>query len=207
MTLAVNTLGAVIEHPASANQGPAEGALDRRGFLRVTTGGAAAIALASLLPAGCTADYPQAEHDGLELKSLTAKEYAVARAAAEALLVGVPVAAVVVAKRMDQELAWAGDPIRTDMKTVLGLIEHATPLGGRVRRFTSLDPQQRLAYLEGWRNSRFNLRRAAFQALKGFVYYMAYIDPATRPLTGFAGPWPERIRGIPIKPVDFGPIA
>lgn len=180
--------------------------VDRRGFLRITTGGAAAITLASLLPVGCARDYPQAERDGHELKSLTDKEYAVARAAAEALLVGVPVSAVTVAKRIDQELAWAGDPMRTDMKTVLSLLEHATPLGGRARRFTALPVEARLKYLETWKHSRLNLRRAAFQALKGFVVYTAYIDPATRVITGFQGPWPERV-SIPAYPVDFGGVS
>ena len=179
--------------------------MNRRGFLRITTGGAAAIAVASLLPAGCAADYPQAEEDGQDLKSLSAKEYAVARAAAEALLVGVPVTAATIAKRIDQELAWAGEPMRTDMKSVLSLMEHATPLGFRVRRFTALSPADRLAYLDTWRNSRFQLRRAAYQGLKGFVYYFAYIDPATRSMTGFAGPWQERVK-IPAYPVDFGEI-
>ncbi|MGQ0814549.1 MAG: hypothetical protein ACT4O1_08790 [Gemmatimonadota bacterium] len=179
--------------------------IDRRGFLRVSVGGATAIAIVSILPAGCAADYPQADADGAQLKSLSDKEYAVARAAAEALLVGVPVSAATIATRIDQELAWAGEPIRTDMKTVLSLMEHATPLGGRLRRFSALTPAQRLAYLEGWRHSRFQLRRAAYQALKGFVYYMAYIDPATRSITGFAGPWPERFK-IPAYPVDFGEI-
>jgi len=179
--------------------------MDRRGFLRITTGGAAAITVASLLPAGCAADYPQAEEDGQDLKSLSPKEYAVARAAAEALLVGVPVTAATIAKRIDQELAWAGEPMRTDMKSVLSLMEHATPLGFRVRRFTALSPADRLAYLDTWRNSRFQLRRAAYQGLKGFVYYFAYIDPATRSMTGFAGPWQERVT-IPAYPVDFGEI-
>ena len=179
--------------------------LDRRGFLRLGLGGTAAIAVASLVPAGCASDYPQADDDRHDLKSLTPKEYAVARAAAEALLVGVPVTAATIARRIDQELAWAGEPVRTDMKSVLSLMEHATPLGLRVRRFTALSPAQRLAYLDTWRNSRFQLRRAAYQGLKGFVYYFAYIDPATRSLTGFKGPWPERIN-IAAYPVDFGEV-
>ncbi|HEY0303694.1 MAG TPA: hypothetical protein VGC44_01920, partial [Longimicrobiales bacterium] len=161
---------------------------------------------ATLLPAGCARTYPQATRDNADLKALTPKEYAVARAAAEALLVGVPVSATTIAKRIDQELAWVGEPIRTDMKTVLTLTEHFTPLTGRVRRFTELEPEQRLAYMRSWRESRLQLRRAAYQALKGFVYYFAYIDDATRGLTGFAGPWPERAM-FPVKPVDFGDIA
>jgi hypothetical protein len=163
------------------------------------------IGLASLLPAGCARTYPQATRDNADLKALTPKEYAVARAAAEALLVGVPVSATTVAKRIDQELAWVGEPIRTDMKTVLNLTEHFTPLGGRIRRYTELEPAEWLAYMKTWRASRLQLRRAAYQALKGFVYYFAYIDDATRTITRFSGPWPERMT-LPITPVDFGEI-
>ena len=180
--------------------------IHRRGFLRGAAGGAAAVTFAALLPSGCSRTYPQASNDNADLKSLSPKEYAVARAAAEALLVGVPVSATTVAKRIDQELAWVGEPIRTDMKTVLSLTEHLTPLGGRIRRFTALQPDERLEYLRTWRSSRIQLRRAGYQALKGFVYYFAYIDDATRPLTRFPGPWPERSQ-LPIKPVDFGEIA
>ena len=177
----------------------------RRSFLRAAAGGTAAIAAASLLPAGCASDYPQAAGDGAELASLSPKEYAVMRAAAEAMLVGVPVEPATVAARVDRELAVAGDPMRADMKTVLQLVEHATPLGGHARRFTALAPAARLSYLNGWARSRFELRRAAFQALKGFVHYFAYMDDRTRPLTGFEGPWTERF-ALPITPVDYGEV-
>ncbi len=179
--------------------------IDRRGFLRASAGGGAAIALASLASGGCARSYPQASDDNADLKALSPKEYAVARAASEALLVGVPISATTVAKRIDQELAWVGEPIRTDMRTVLTLTEHLTVLGGRTRRFTQLEPAQRLAYMQTWRDSRLQLRRAAYQALKGFVYYFAYIDDATRAITGFPGPWTERMK-LPVKPVDFGEI-
>src|SRR5690606_29012886 len=49
--------------------------IDRRGFLRTAAGGTAAIALASMIPAGCAADYPQATQDGIELQALSPKEY------------------------------------------------------------------------------------------------------------------------------------
>ena len=179
--------------------------MDRRSFLRSTAGGTAAIAIVSMLPAGCSKEYPASEQDRVDLKSLTPKEYAITKAAAEAFLVGVPVTAATVAGRIDRELALVGDPVRSDFKTVLGLMEHMTPLGGRVRRFTSLNSQERLKYLRGWSRSRFNLRRGAFFGLKGFIYYFAYSDVATRPITRFQGPWPERLQ-IPATPVDFGPI-
>lgn len=179
--------------------------MDRRGFLRTAAGGTAAVALASAIPAGCAADYPQAASDGVALEALTPKEYAVARAAAEAVLAGVPVPAARVAARIDRELALVGEPIRGDMKAVFGLIEHLTFLGGRVRRFTALEPAERLAYLDGWARSRFTLRRGAFQALRAFVCFYAYCDDATRALTGFPGPWRERVE-IPATPVDFGEV-
>lgn len=180
--------------------------LDRRGFLRGSAGGLAAIGLASMLPAGCAADYPQAAADGVMLASLSEKEYAVARAAAEAILSGVPVEPHQVAAAIDAELAAVGEPVRSDMKSVLGLIEHLTFLGGQWRRFTALSPAARLENLRGWSRSRLNLRRGAYLALHGFVVYCAYNRDATRSLTGFPGPWPERL-SIPAKPVDFGEVA
>jgi hypothetical protein len=179
--------------------------MDRRGFLRTTAGGTAAIAVASLLPVGCGSEYPASDQDRVDLQSLTPKEYAIAKAAVEAFLIDLPVTATSVATRIDRELALVGDPVRSDFKTVLGLMEHLTPLGGRVRRFTSLNPQERLKYLRGWSRSRFNLRRGAFFGLKGFIYYFAYTDVATRPITRFEGPWPERLQ-IAATPVDFGPV-
>jgi hypothetical protein len=196
--------GKLMPHFSSSPR-PGHSAISRRSFLRDAAGGTAAITLVSMLPAGCAGDYPQAGADGVTLAALTPKEYAVARSAAEALLVDVPVSPSSVAAAIDAELAVAGDPMRGDMKTVLGLIEHLTVLGGRFGRFSSLDAEARRTYLAGWSTSRFKLRRGAFQALKGFVEYFAYLEDETRTLTGFEGPWPERL-SIPAYPVDFGEV-
>ena len=174
--------------------------IDRRGFLRGVAGGGAALAVAGWLPAE-SSSYPPQEG----LRALTPKEFATLRAAAEALLPGVPVDPGSVAREIDGELALMGEPILTDMKTVLGLLEHLTFLGGRLRRFTSLEPAARLAYLDGWATSRFNLRRAAFQAVRSLVHFVAWARPETRPLTGYAGTWPENF-AYPVYPVDFGEV-
>jgi hypothetical protein len=195
------------DHDMSARDPhPAPLQLDRRGFLHTVAGGTAAIAVASLLPAGCAPAYPERAAGGAVLRALSPKEYAVARAAAEALLVGVPVAPDAVASAIDRELAVAGDPMRTDMKTVLKLMEHGTALSLRRRRFTALTPDDRRAVLADWATSCFNLRRASYQALRGFVVYFAYVDDATRSLTGFPGPWPEKL-SVPVTAVDFGDVA
>ncbi|HSJ05488.1 MAG TPA: hypothetical protein VK936_02225 [Longimicrobiales bacterium] len=163
-----------------------------------------AVAAAAIVPAGCGRSYPQAA--AVSLQVLSPKEFAVARAAAEALLPGVPVDPGAVAAAIDTELAIAGEPMRSDMKTVLSLMEHGTVLSFRRRRFTTLSVEARLAVLDDWARSRFNLRRAAYQALRGFVLYFAWIDDATRTVTRFPGPWPERVQ-VPVYPVDFGGIA
>ena len=178
--------------------------IDRRGFLRSTTGGLMAIGVASLLP-GCSRE--AGAQDAADLRSLTVAEYETARLAAEALLAGGPaIDPADIARRMDYELWAVGGAIEQDMRTVLQLVERLTPLGGRLRRFSELDRAERLAYLHGWRNSRFNLRRASFNAVKSFVYFFAYSDPATWPSTRFPPPWPGRVR-VAIPPVDFGEIA
>jgi hypothetical protein len=179
--------------------------LSRRGFLHSAAGGTAAAAVASVLPAGCTRHYPQARDADVRLQALNEKEYAVARAAAEALLPGVPVSPDAVAAGIDAELAIAGEPVRSDMKTVLTLMEHGPLLALRPRRFTALPPAARLAVLDHWATSRFNLRRAAYQALRGFVVYFAYTDDRTRAITGFPGPWPEKLP-LPVYDVDFGEV-
>jgi hypothetical protein len=179
--------------------------IGRRSFLRTATGGTAAIAAASLIPVGCSREYPQAAAAGVSLRALSEKQYAVARAAAEVLVTDSPVSADRIATDLDTELAIAGEPMLADMRTVLTLMEHGTVLALRPRRFTALSPAAREAVLNNWARSRFNLRRAAYQALRGFIIYFAYIDDSTRPLTGFPGPWPELVQ-IPAYPVDFGEI-
>ena len=177
--------------------------LDRRGCLRSTAGGTLAIALASLLP-GCGR---AADAGGSpELRSLTDAEYETVRAAAEALLAGTAAAdPAKIAQRIDYELWAVGGAIEEDMRTVLQLLERLTFLGGRARRFSELSSEQRLAYLHTWRDSRFNLRRASFNAVKSFVYFFAYSDPGMWAMTRFPGPWPGRV-SVPVPPVDFGEV-
>ncbi len=179
--------------------------IDRRGFLRTTTGGAAALLVASVLPAGCAADYPQAAEDGATLRSLTPKQYATTRSVAEAMLVDVPVAPAAIAADMDREMERVGDPVAHDLKVVLALIENLTFFSGHVRPFSSLSIEDRRGTLHGWATSRFNLRRGAYQALKAFVMFYAYSSDSTRPLTHFPGPWPERFK-LPATPIDFGEV-
>jgi len=197
------------ERTAPAGVGRPDGVLppgyDRRGFLRTTAGGGLALALASFLP-GCGRAAEAFGAGDPDLRSLTRREYDTVVAAAEALLAGVAVEPAAIARRIDYELWAVGGAIEDDMRTVLQLIERLTPLGGRVRRFSELSPAERLAYLEGWKHSRFNLRRASFNAVKSFIYFFGYSDPATWAATGFPGPWPGRVQ-VAVPRIDFGEIA
>lgn len=178
--------------------------IDRRGFLRASAGGTLAIGLASLLP-GCGRS--ASVRGSVDLRSLTEAEYETVRAAAEALMSGgAPIDPASIATRIDYELWAVGGAIEQDMRTVLQLLERLTFLGGRVRRFSELDPEERLAYLHTWRDSRFNLRRASFNAVKSFVYFFSYSDPATWRMTGFPGPWPGQVN-VPVPAIDFGEVA
>src|SRR5690625_5547539 len=82
--------------------------VDRRGFLRTVAGGTAAIALASMIPGGCGADYPDAPADSL--RAVSPKEFSVIRAASETMIVGLPVAPEVVAFLIDVPLALVAEP-------------------------------------------------------------------------------------------------
>src|SRR5690625_2578897 len=83
--------------------------VDRRGFLRTVAGGTAAIALASMIPGGCAADYPDAPADSL--RALSPKEFSVIRAASETMIVGLPVEPEVLALRLDEPLAPEREPV------------------------------------------------------------------------------------------------
>jgi hypothetical protein len=81
-------------------------------------------------------------------------------------------------ERTDRYLESLPDRQRGLIRALLMLFEHATvvfpaPGLGGLRRFSSLSPAQRHAWLESWARSRFYLRRTAFTALKA-VLVMGY---------------------------------
>ncbi|HYC06952.1 MAG TPA: NAD(P)-binding protein, partial [Candidatus Binatia bacterium] len=66
------------------------------------------------------------------------------------------------------------------LRLVLRLIESRTAnrvLGARWSAFRDLGPAAREAYLVAWGDSRFALRRSAYQAFKRLACFLAYADP------------------------------
>jgi D-cysteine desulfhydrase len=81
-------------------------------------------------------------------------------------------------------------PSRTlrEVGAMLLLIEHGTsPLGGRLRRFTSLDPASRGAYLAGL-EARGGLLAQAYRGLRDLVMVAYYQQPSAWKAIGYEGP-------------------
>jgi len=79
-----------------------------------------------------------------------------------------------VAGYVDRWLAASPPRIRTLMRLLFFLVEHATlvapaPGWGGWRRFSSLSPEQRIAALDGWRTSRHFARRLVFTSLRAIL--------------------------------------
>ena len=75
----------------------------------------------------------------------------------------------------------AADPEQVaQIRLVLGLIERPLvnlALGGGLRRFGDMTPDEREAYLLKWAGSRLGLRRSAFGAFRKVLTFLAYADP------------------------------
>ncbi len=63
---------------------------------------------------------------------------------------------------------------------------------GHFSRFTRLPDHQKDASLAGWMNSRFAVRRLAFQALRNLAFLGYYSQASTWPGIGYRGPLLER---------------
>ena len=90
------------------------------------------------------------------------------------------------------------------MRLLFCLLEQATILfaapgrGGR-RRFSSLDPAQRVAHLEGWQRSRLFPRRLVFTSLRAILTMGYFADPAVLRSLGLA---PFRV-AVPVGEADL----
>ncbi len=74
-----------------------------------------------------------------------------------------------------------------------GLEHGARVLSYTGRPFTALDPAARAAFLAGFAESRFEIRRLAFRAIKNLVMLAYYQADAAWPGIGYDGPWVGRI--------------
>jgi len=183
-------------------------ALDRRGFLRLTAG----LAAAGLLPTGCGAAPPElAPGPGVRLEVLTPRSYAVLRAASLRLL-GPRAAALVGAGAVDPAAladAWLAPlpALGAQLHQGLLLLELAPwPLLPKLRPFTRLDDAGRDAVLHDLFTAQSDWKRALFKGLKSFACLTFYSAPPSRAITRYPGPFGDaRVTIADAMRYDDGP--
>lgn len=130
------------------------------------------------------------------VRTLSAPEYQTASAAAQVLY---PEGGAIAASGGSARVALHTDGFvgaqtsgnRILMRLLLVLIEHATLVfpahgpHGR-RRFSALDSEQQLAYLEGWRGSETAARRLVFTSLRAILTMGYFADPEVLRSLGLA---------------------
>jgi hypothetical protein len=166
-------------------------ALGRRRFLR-----ALGLAVTSAwLPVACDHVAPAlAPPSGVTLAVLTPRTYGVLTAAAMRI-VGPRGAGLIADRSIDVGRlgdAWlARTPaIAAPIGQALLLLELGVwPLVGKVRPFTALAPDGQDAILRECMASRLETKRAVFRGVRSLALLTFYGSPASRPLTGFPGPF------------------
>jgi D-cysteine desulfhydrase len=159
--------------------------LSRRGLLRVVL--FAGVGGLVVRTTGYRAPAPWPGH------ALSRREGATLAAAAEALLPDVAGDSIgdgptvwEIARNVD-EYALAMPPhLRRDVHALLFAIEHLTPLGGRLRRFTRLAPATRARLLEALGSS--DTLRPLYRGMRDLVMLGFYQDQRTWPALGYEGP-------------------
>lgn len=131
--------------------------------------------------------------DGLRV--LDSTEYSVLLAIAARLVPkspGFPGAEeVAVGINSDRILLLADPAARKEVKQLLKLFENALAgflFGGRTRPFTQLPSEEQDAVLREWQNSRLEVRRTGFQALRTLTNATYFGSPITWPAVHYPGP-------------------
>jgi hypothetical protein len=172
--------------------------LDRRGFLKVAGG----LAAAGLLPAGC-GGIPAERAPAGPLEILSPRAYATLNAAAIRLL-GPGAAVLIQSGRVDPALradGWLAATPALGERLGQGLLVlefGVWPLLAKLRPFTSLLGKDQDVVLADCMTSSFELKCDLFKGIKAVAALAFYGDPASRRLVGYPGPFGGRAgaRGI-----------
>lgn len=161
----------------------------RRKFLRLGIAGGALLAAGGIF-ALHGGDYELDDRTRRRLRGFDAQRFRVFEAFADRVLDGCRPGAreVGVALFVDGFVAQMDARTRSDVRKLLGLLEHGTLFGDSVGRFTDLSPVAQDRYLEGWESSRFVVKRTGFSALKSLAMMGYYRDPRAFVAIGYPGP-------------------
>ncbi len=161
----------------------------RRGFLRLAAASASFGALAGLraLPAAAAGTAPAgAFFDARQTGILTEIAERMVETGDPAMPRLRDTSAIAAIDRTCRAL----DPALTSLLPVALLLFEWGPIliDWRIRRFTQLSDAEKDAHLAGWMNSRFEVRRMAFFALRNLSFLGYYSQDATWSGIGYAGP-------------------
>jgi len=183
--------------------------LGRRSFLKRAMLTAGAIASVTVLPTGC-GNYPEV---GADLKVLSAKEFTILQAVAEAIVAptrpGEPsVAQVRAIEHLDQNvLPKMPANILADFKSLLLTVEHAPLLfEAALSPFTELSDTDKASYLDGFMCSEFTLRKTMFQALKVVSVTAYYAMSESWPSVGYTGPFKWQLGDMSPRPLGISTL-
>lgn len=166
----------------------------RRGFLKKGLLGGALLALggAGFLASRGPRPAPPPKQP---LRVLDEAEYAIVSALAARVVdprPGTPtVEQVNVGGNVDTILSHASEDVRKELKQLLRLFENGLTnllFGGRPRPFTRMSADEQDAVLREWRDSRIEVRRTGYQALRLLVMAAYYSSPMTYAAVSYPGP-------------------
>jgi hypothetical protein len=161
--------------------------LRRRSFLVRGAAAVAVLGLGGLTVTQCTG---YALPAGVDLRTLSTKEFLVLEAAFRRILAGLDEdaprdAALFADGYLGRQEAW----VVSDVRLLIHAFEHSPPaLLGALSRFTRLDPARQDRYLHAWRRSVLAPMQQGFMALKGLAFMGAYRRARTLRAIGYDGP-------------------
>jgi len=180
-------------------------ALQRRVFLKVGLGGAAALALGGLgLGLRPTVYVPMKG----ELICLNERQYAVLSAMADCIVSPTPdmpsVEDLNVVQAIDGMLSDLHPEDTRQLLQAVGLLENALSgllWDGRIHTFTGSSRLGRVQILDGWRHSRLSVKKQAYLALHQLCVAAYWGHPEAYRFTDYPGP-PDFSGLVPTESVD-----
>jgi gluconate 2-dehydrogenase subunit 3-like protein len=172
--------------------------LSRRSFLRYTAVNAGLLTLSHLRIVPALAAPPLAA----DLHVLSARDADILTAIVERMVFsGEPdmpavhaTSAIVV---IDQAMLQLDAGVQSQLRWLLTIFEWGPPLLQRkLKRFTSMDAEERDDYIRDWATSRFATRQLAFRALKNLSMLGYYSQDATWKGIHYDGPWAPKPRRV-----------
>jgi hypothetical protein len=163
--------------------------MNRRGFLKTTLAGGLVLAGAgtglALWPSEIKARPTRA------LRCTDEREFAILAAIAARTVTAPKADPVEIAHRVDGLIGLQVVEARADFKKLLRLFDNALAgliFDGRPKPFTRLAPDGQDAALIAWRESRQEVRRRSYQALRKLTQSAWYGAPEGWEVTGYPGP-------------------